>query len=227
MRLLKAGVVLLAGASMLVSASPALAALPDVHLLSGEEYPASGSGSIEEGGNVVGKLETAIGEKLTFTKAAIFNELLELSSLGPNSLVLTGVLEAKKKVPCHSEGRAEGEVLIEGEYHVVTAVGGSQALLVLFKELLVLCNSGLLKVKVRAPVLIHLNVTAGEDVTSYGISAKCAGKGKQDLTQYLNDSQAPTSGQLTANFGLGFEVACLEFLKEMTISSSKMVDFLF
>jgi hypothetical protein len=213
------------------AATSAMAALPDVHLLSGEAYPATGSGSVtgKEAGEVVGKLETELGEKLTATGVSTSVELLELSSLGPGELVFTGVLEPKKSVPCHTVGaKNEGEVVLPGEYHVVVAAEKQQAVLVLFKELTVECNSGKLKVKVRSPALIHLNVTAGTDVTTYGISAKCGTKkGKQDMTEYLNDEEKLVKGQLTANFGLGFETACDEVNQEMTVTSSKMVDFLF
>lgn len=228
MRFLKVSLVLLAGISSLVAAAPTLAALPDVHLLSGEEYPVLGEGSVSGTfqGEVVGKLETEIGEKLTFTKLSLSLELLELSSLGPDSLVLTGVLEAKKKVSCHSEGAAEGEVKIAGEYHVVeTSLG--HALLILFKELSVLCNSGKLKVKVRAPWMGELNVSSGTDVTLLGLNVKCFLKGSQNVREYLNDEERLVKGQLTANFGLGFETACLELTNELTMFFTKMVDFLF
>ena len=215
------------------SATSALAALPDVHLLSGEAYPATGSGSVTGivKGEIVGKLETELGEKLTATGVSTSVELLELSSLGPGELVFTGVQEPKSKTSCHTVGsKGEAEVVLPGEYHVVDAIKETKTekgVLILFKELVVLCNSEKLKIKVRSPALIHLNVAAGDDVTTYGISAKCSGKGKQDLREYLNDEALSVKGQLTANFGLGFETACDEVNQEMTVTSTKMVNFLF
>jgi hypothetical protein len=57
--------------------------------------------------------------------------------------------------------------------------------------------------------------------------AKCSGKGKQELKEYLNDEEVKTKAALTANFGLGFEASCLEIFAELTMVSNKMVDFLF
>ena len=208
------------------TATAALAELPDVHVLSGDTYPATGEGEVK--GTEVGVLETELGEKLTSETVAAKAELTELSSLGPGSLVFTGVKEPKSKTSCNTSGDVAGTVKFTGEYHVVLISAGVPAILILFKELVVECNSGKLKVKVRSPALVKLTkVTAGTDVESYGLVSKCSGKGKSELKEYLNDENKATKGVLTANFGLGFETACENVSSELVVKSSKMLDFLF
>jgi hypothetical protein len=210
-----------------VSPAPALE-LPDVHVLSGETYPVRGEGKVE--GTEVGELETELGEKLTSTTVKFELELLELSSLGPMTITLTGIVEPKSKTVCHTSGDADGTVKLPSEYHVVDTSTSplTAALLILFKELVVECNSGKLKLKVRSPSVVKLEkVTSGADVASYGFVWKCTGKGKQELKNYLNDAGGTVKGVLTANFGLGFETACENVTEELVVKSSKMVDFLF
>ncbi len=202
--------------------------LPDVHVLSGETYPATGVGKVE--GAEVGTLETELGEKLTSSTVKAEAELTELSSLGPGTLSFTGVQEAKSKTSCKTSGDPEGTVKLPGEYHVVDTSTSplTAAILILFKELVVECNSGKTKVKVRSPAVVKLEkVTSGTDVTQYGLVSKCSGKGKQELKNYLNDEGVSTKAVLTANFGLGFETACENVTKELVVESSKMLDFLF
>jgi hypothetical protein len=213
------------------TATAAFAELPDVHVLSGETYPVTGEGTLENGGAIVAELETEIGEKLTATALKASAELKELSSLGPGTLKFNGVTEPKSKTLCHSTNTTvEGEVLFSGEYHVVNTSTSplTAQILILFNELLVECNGGKLKIKVRAPAIVKLEkVTSGTDVTEYGLVANCVAKAKQELKEYLNEEGKLTKGVLTANFGLGFETACERTTKELVLKSSKMIDFLF
>lgn len=208
------------------TATTAFAELPDVHVLSGDTYPATGEGEVE--GVEVGTLETEIGEKLTAGSVNAKAELTELSSLGPGTLTFKNVTEPKSKTLCKTAGDAEGTVKFPGEYHVVKQPTTNKLMvLILFKELTVECNSGKLKVKVRSPALVNLEkVTVGADLTEYGLTSKCSGKGKPELKEYLNDEEKGTKGTLTANFGLGFESACENVTKELVVKSSKMIVFL-
>lgn len=204
--------------------------LPDVHVLSGETYPATGEGKVEVKEGVVGELETELGEKLTSKTVTAKAELKELSSLGPGTLTFTGVEEPKTKTLCKTTGDAEGTVLLPGEYHVVNIKETplTAAVLILFNELVVECNSGKLKIKVKAPALVKLEkVTSGTDVTEYGLVSNCTAKGKQELKEYFNEESKLVKGVLTANFGLGAETACERVSKELVVKSSKMLDFLF
>jgi hypothetical protein len=232
MRLLKVGLIqlLLISALGLASAVPALAelTLPDVSVLSGDTYPATGEGTVE-GAEVV-KLETELGEKLTGSRATFKVEFTKLSSLGPATLTLVGIVEPRSKTFCHSLGEPEGTLKIEGEYHVVDTSLSPLTVthLFLFPEFLALCNGGKLLVKVRGPVLIKLEkVSSGVDITAYGLVIQCVGKGKQELKEYFNDAAEKTKGAASANFGLGFEAACFNISKELVVKSSKMVDFVF
>jgi len=205
--------------------------LPDVHTLSDVGYPVTGEGTLENGGAIVSELETEIGEKLTATSVNAKATLTTLSSLGPGTLKFNGVTEPKSKTLCKSTNvTTKGEVLFTGEYHVVVADTAltKPAILILFPELTVECNEGKLKIKVKAPALIKLEgVKSGTDVEKYGLVANCTPKGKQELKEYVNDSGVLTKGALTANFGLGAEAACERATKELVITSSAMVDFLF
>jgi hypothetical protein len=222
------------------AATSAMAELPDVHILSGEEYGkegVKGEGTLENAGVVVGTLETVLGESLTATAINVKATLKELSALGPGTLIFKGVTEPRTKTLCltTSNTKVEGEVILPGEYHVVTNAGlTTPMVLILFEELTVECNSKKLKIKVKAPALIKLEgIKSGTDVLSYGLVANCTAKGKQELTEYVNDELKEgkevvvTKAFLLANFGLGLEQACERTTKELTVKSEKMLDFLF
>jgi hypothetical protein len=205
--------------------------LPDLHTLSDVGYPVQSEGILENSGAIVAELETAIGEKLTATSVNLRTTLAKLSALGPLTLKFNGVTEPKGKILCKTTNvTTKGEVLLEGEYHIVTNAALTQhAILILFSELIIECNEGKLKLKIKAPVLLKLEkVTSGTDVESYGLVANCTAKGKQELTEYVNDeSKAVTKANLTANFGLGAEAACERATKELVMKSTAMIDFLF
>jgi hypothetical protein len=204
----------------------AFAELPDVHVGTGGKYPVTGEGSVGTGAKVVGTLETEIGEKLTATKVTAVAKLAELSSLGAGELKFTGVTEKNGHL-CNTVGQVEGEVLFSGEYHVVytgltTLTAG---VLILFNELTVECNAKKLKIKVKAPALTKLNVTAGKEVSEYKLETACT-KGKQEPREFYNDEGKLTVANLLANFGLGFEKAC--YVGEaLTLKSGQPIDFLF
>jgi hypothetical protein len=230
MKCLKLGLVqlLLFGALGLATVSPALAELPDVHVLSGETYPVRFVGTVEN--PEVAVLETELGEKLTGSSLTGEDELTELSSLGPTGIIILGTLEPKKKTACHTAGDPEGTVKFAGEFHFTVGVNVPRILqkIVLFKELVVECNSGKLKVKVRSPIILKVEkVTSGVEVTEVGVVAKCTGKGKQEQKEYLNDEEKAVKGALTVNFGLGFESACENISSELVMKANKMLDLLF
>jgi hypothetical protein len=231
MRPVKVGAVqlLLAATLVLIHASSVLALdLPDAHLLSGEEYPTEAEGEVLGAG--VGKLETTGGEKLTFSDMLLDLVLRELSSLGSMAMVFSGVTEAFTKTNCNTAGDPSGFVSIPGEYHIVDIETAPlvAAVLLLYKETIIECNSGKLKVKLRAPIILKLaKVTSGTDVTQVGIVAKCHAVGEQEPKEYFNDAGALVLADPTAHFGLGFELACLSLTKELVLTTGKMVNFLF
>jgi hypothetical protein len=229
MQILKPGLaqLILVGAVGLVLASPALALeLPDVHVLSSESYPATAEGAVE--GVEVAVLETEIGEKLTASGAQVTTELQKLTSLLFGVFTLTSFEDHRIKTSCHGVGQPAGTVVIEGEEHVVDTSTAPlmMSYLFLFKEITIECGKE--KRKLRGMLLYRVEkVTSGTDVTQYGLIGKCAAKGKQELTEYFNDEGVRVKSVLSANFGLGFENACLAINKELVLTSSKMVDFLF
>src|ERR1700759_1094930 len=150
-----------------LTTTSAVAELPDVHVEQGGFYPVESVGAIGTGATVVGKLETELSEKLTFATALIRMTLLELSALGPIEFEFTGSKE-KAGNECHSPARAQGVVTFSREYHVVYTglTTLTVGMLFLFMEQTVACNKEKLKVKIKAPALIKLNVTAGAAVSS-------------------------------------------------------------
>jgi hypothetical protein len=237
MQILKLGVapLVLVGIILGVSVSPTAAfELPDVQALPGESYPkllATGRGTLENAGTVVASLETVLGESVTATAMEIEVWNASLTASDAYILTLAGVKEPRTKTACKSpDGIKEGVVLIfDGEYHVVTNAGLTPMLLLLFPELTIECNSGKLKLKVKAPLMLKLEkITSGIDVTEYGLVANCTAKGKQELTEYVNDEgKTVIKSFLVADFGLGFEQACERTTKELVVKTSKMLDFLF
>jgi hypothetical protein len=188
-------------------------------------------GSFVAEGSVKGTttIETELGEKLTAEEAKVRLAITGTpSSLGQATIELAHVTEPKSKTECQTEGAPAGTVVVPGEFHVVwTSLSPLEvAALLLFTEVVAKCNSEKLKVKVRAPVLMHLNVPFKESVLSAGLSAKCTSKGKQSVKEYFNDEGKSTKGVLTANFGLGFETACLSMEKELTLNGDSTFEVL-
>jgi hypothetical protein len=229
MRTLKIALTLAAALAtlFLMSTSTALAfELPDLHVLSGDFYPASGAGEV----TAEAALETEIGEKLTATVTSVTMELTVLTSLGRLIETWKGVAEPKSKTSCNTAGDAAGTVKVQGEYHITDLIETplTAVVLLLLPDPVVECNSGKLKIKIKGPLLLKLEkVTAGVDSTEFGLVAKCSGKGKQELREYLNEEGTRTKGAPSANFGLGFESACESIAKELVVKMSKMTDGLF
>jgi hypothetical protein len=148
----------------------------------------------------IGFLEDELTHKVTFDNVEVLIELKALSPLGPAIVKFTGVSLLIN--PCFSEGAMSGTVeLPSAEYHTVAVslvVGGSkvldQELLLLFKEFTFKCAK--VNVKVKAPLLLTLVVTPNTEVTSFGVTAKCAGAGKQELNTYFNDAGTQLLKQL-------------------------------
>jgi hypothetical protein len=111
---------------------------------------------------------------------------------------------------------------------VTSATLSGPAVLILFPEVLVTCNAGKTKIKVKAPVLFKLTrVSAGTDIREYGLIANCTAHGKQELKESANDEGKLVKGILSANFGLGFETACERNSEELLMHFASMIDFLF
>jgi hypothetical protein len=215
-----------------LGATSAFAELPDVHVGAGLTYPVTSTGTLENGGNIVGELETEIGEKLTSTKVTVATELTKLTSLGPLTLKFNSVLEPRTKSECHSDGVGAGEVVFSGEYHVVyTTLSPVTVLnagfLILFNEDTVLCNKEALRIKVKAPALTRLNVAAGAEVEEFRLVALCTPAAKQEPKEYFNEEAKPVIANFLSNFGAGFEKTCIRLSKELKVKTSKKVDFLF
>jgi hypothetical protein len=213
-----------------VAATSAMALeLPDIHVVLGEAAPVTGEGTTGKKQGAA-TLETEVGSKLSAEELKILLKLEALSALGPVDLHFVNVAEGKGPTKCNTEGDAEGVVLLpKAEYHIVAFknAGGVllQEVVILFPETTMKCNK--LSVKLRQPVLAKLIVAGNTQVTSFGVDAKCAGKGKQELSTYFNDEGKELTKQLiTSNFGLGFENGCEATAEEIKIKTNKMIEFL-
>jgi hypothetical protein len=215
-----------------VAATSAMALeLPDIHVVLGEAAPVTGEGTTGKKAKAA-VLETEVGSVLNAEELKILLKLEALSALGPVDFHFVNVTEGPgNTTKCNTEGdsAAEGVVLVKGEYHVVAFKNAAgvllQEVLVLFPETTIKCAK--LSIKVRQPVLAKLIVAGNTQVTSFGVDAICAGKGKQELTTYFNDEGKELTKQLiTANFGLGFENGCEATAEEVKIKTNKMIEFL-
>jgi len=99
-----------------VAATSAMALeLPDLHILEGEAYPATGLGVIK--GAKVAELQATVGTVIEAEEVKVLMKLEALSALGPIDFHFTG--SKSGGVPCNSVGDATGVILVPGEYHVI------------------------------------------------------------------------------------------------------------
>jgi hypothetical protein len=210
-----------------VTATSAMALeLPDLHILEGEAYPVTGEGVIK--GAAVAELQSTLGTTIAASEVKVLMKLEALSALGPIDFHFTGAKLGT--VPCKTKPDETEVILVPGEYHVIDLpVGGvlTPFILILFAELTIECNK--LAIKVKPPAIAKLEkLTSGTDTKLVGAQPKCTKAGEQEFKTYFNDlGEEKTKQLLLINAGLGNELACELFNKEVVIEFNKMVDFLF
>jgi hypothetical protein len=201
-------------AASVTTAASASASLPDISLLSGEKFP------VDLHGTLVSKdiLETAVlGEKLEGTLVLLLLLLTELSALGNFIAVFTGVKE--KTNPCKTSGATKEEAVTTGEWHLVLLVGGTKYGIVFLPSSDVLECGEPTKTKIHvkgAGIAEVTKVTLGTDLTKLGGILE-GSKGKDNITEYLNNSGSATKGIIETNFGTGFEQSMMSVTGEMTL----------
>jgi len=212
--------------SAVVATSAMALELPDLHILEGEAYPVTGEGVIKAAKVVT--LESTIGAKFEAEEVKVLFKLEALSALGPIDFHFTGVKLGT--AACNSQGDAAGVILVRGEYHVVGVLVNNVLtpfLLILFTEFTLEC--GKLAIKIKPPIISKLEkLTSGTDTTKVGTQPKCTKAGEQEFKTYFNDAgEEKTKQLLLVNVGLGNELACELYNKELVIEFNKMVDFLY
>src|ERR1700755_2555634 len=187
----------------LASASASAMELPDIHPLP-ESETVTAEGVIK--GAEAAVIETEIGEKLTAEELRPLFRFEKLSSLGSGDLHFSGV--SRKGTKCNTEGDAPGVVLMASEFkwhYIILQISPALIadLVYLIPATTLIC--GTLKIKASGSLVVGLEgVSNNTPTTSFKLSAKCSGKGKQELTSYFNDAgTSVTKNLVLMNFGLG------------------------
>jgi hypothetical protein len=147
--------------------------------------------------------------------------LLELTSPVPNVFGIYTMLKLKvkesvaPKAECHSEGDAQGEVLVpQGTvllvYDSLSPLGVAARLAI--PEVKILCGTTT-KIKVKGSILglitpINTIVKAGSNTTQFAVHCTST-VGEPAETRYWNQSGVEEHVKLEANAGVSFEKACL------------------
>jgi hypothetical protein len=214
----------LALASMVVlgiTATSALAALPDLHVTLESKFPVS---AVAESTKATTGLATAGGSVLTGTGVKTTITYTELSSLGKYVAVFTSVVKGAKK--CKTGTEAAGTVKIEGELHLVYAELTPKlvvAALFLVPKTTIECEG--LNVKVEGSVLGTYNGKVNSEITEFK-GALLGEKGKQALTKYENDEGKVVEAVLLSEAGAGFTKSSQNVSEELTFKSAQMFEIL-
>ncbi len=208
MRYLKIlGVTLVAMFAFGITATSALAALPDISIELGGTYPLHLN--LENNGTTKTRLNNTAGGKLEGVGLATLLLVTELSSLGTFRATFSGVKQGK--VACNSEGDAKEVALTKGTFHVVflTLTSDPEKKLTIgiaFLPELVNLTCGSVKIKVEGCVVGPITdpATELEDVTLSTGTLLGNGKGKQNQSKYYNNEGKLVGCVLLSNFGTGF-----------------------
>jgi hypothetical protein len=186
-----------------ITATSTFALLPDISVaLEGTSYPIHMN--FTDNGKTPTKLETTGGNKLEGKGLLVL--LLsekELSALGTFEALFLNVKEGAKE--CNSKGDKKEEILTTGTYHIVypTLAPLTIGVAFLVKEVEIECAKVKIKLKGCALALITHPQNSNEDVMLMTL-ALLGAKGKNEHTEYENDSGSIVKCILEANFGPGF-----------------------
>jgi hypothetical protein len=189
-------------AAMAVACAVASAeTLPDVSVALGGSYPIHSQFSNNE--KTKSLLEDTSGNRLESTGGlAMLMLMAELSSLGTYTATFSKVKTESRS--CSTSGDASGVILVSGTGQMVL-LAGKTTLGVLYLQPKVTIECEGVKVKVEGSALSSLQSTGTEstELSQLGGILKGAGKGKAELTKYINDSGTESAALLLANFGTG------------------------
>jgi hypothetical protein len=203
MKHLKAsGVALMAMFVLGVTATSALAVLPDVSIALGGSYPIHLN--FEDDKKTPTKFETTGGNKLEGKGLLVL--LLsanELSSLGAFVMAILLIKEGAKE--CNSNGDKKEEELMKGTYHIVypSLTPLTVGVAFLIEEVEVKCAKVIIKLKGCLLAGLTDPKTSGEDVELATVVLE-GSKGKNALTEYDNTEGKSVKCILETNFGTGF-----------------------
>jgi hypothetical protein len=206
-----------------LTATSALAALPDLHIALGEEFPVTAHG---EDAAAVTTLSSAGGSVLTGKGVDLLVEWKELSSLGTFDSNFTNVVMKTKK--CKSGTDVAGTVLVKGPVHLVfvqltpkLVVG----VLYLFEPIEISCEG--VKIKCKGSVLGTYEGELNKDITKFSGSV-LGSKGVQEKTKYWNqEGTAEVEDEpLLCDPGTGFVKSAQNIDLPLTLTANKMIEIL-
>ena len=190
--------------------------LPDLSITLGGAYPLHLN---YESNTILTRLETVTGGVLTGEGLHELSLFGELSALGTFRAIFKKV--GKETEKCFNTGvEANGEVLVEGESHIVyTSLAGSAqglqlGVLALIKELTgataITCPKNGISLKVKGSVIATTNQKGGSNTTQLiGAGGELNGvNGKQSFRAFYNNAGTALLAKLELNIdGAGFKEA--------------------
>jgi hypothetical protein len=191
--------------------------LPDVHALAESEYPLHMQ--FNDNGKTPSKIIDVAGNILEGKGLFLLFLLKNLSALGEFEVAYLNVVKVNKtgNISCNTVGDKKGEILVKGEFHIVPInTNHEDGILGLFKEFTVECGAA--RIKIKGAIVATINYKGmGEtsDFTELCGELKGNGAGKNNLTEYLNDSGSKVKAILESEFGNGFKQMALEVGEEV------------
>jgi len=201
-----------------IAASANAATLPSLLLLSGTTSATLTATSTTAKTAFAG-IVSLTGTGYTFTLKSNF----EMTSLGTALLTFTNTLFGAKK--CKSPGDTTGNVLVEGEWHTVLALGGRANLfliLILITPALRLECEGT-NVVVSGDLLFDAEPFGSEVTSIPAKSGKCSGN-TPEFTVYENDAGEMIAVNLKSETGGLKSAACLQVEGTQTYTASQMAE---
>jgi hypothetical protein len=178
--------------------------LPDVSVtLTGGVYPLHLNSNLPTTATV---LSAASGSVLTGVGTSTLLLATELSALGTFASTFLNVINGVPE-KCTTGTEAPGVVKLSGEYHVVPInATGKLGELFLVSEFVITCGTE--KVTIRGSVLGSISAgTENQELTSTTGVLLSTETGKQELSEYINDTGSIVKAHLEADAGLEFVTA--------------------
>jgi hypothetical protein len=194
-------------------------ALPDLGLLSGENFP----GEAKARSTATVALENSGGSVLTGTGVETKLVWASLSALGVYTSEFKSV--GKGTIKCETTGAGAGNVLVGGEVHLVFTSTSplTVAMLLLVPEITLECAG--LDIKVRGAVLGTYGSALNADLTTFTGELK-GSLGVQNLTKYFNNGGTVVEASLLSSVeGGAFKKSSLNIAaaQEFKVEGGKMI----
>jgi hypothetical protein len=189
---------LFALAAMATSASAFT--LPDVSVtLTGGVYPLHLESNLPSANTVLSSASGAVLKGVGTSTLLLANEL---SALGTFASTFLNVTQGTEK--CKTGTEATGVVKLSGEYHIVPLnTTGKLGELFLVSEFKIVCGTA--TITIRGSVLGSVNAgTENQELTSLSGALLSTESGKQELSEYINDTGSIVKANLEDDAGLEF-----------------------